>query len=514
MGQPRARGVALALLIVTAIGALPTSCAKHKNVALPGIDSNTLTTAMESGDAGVLRKWATLLAEAEEYKAIPVLIGAIDADNSLETVYSIGHFGLWLQTDVEYRFYHDGAWWRRWWDENKSRFPEEAQAVPVPELRKTSYGRKYEAFPADMDTLQGKLTYMPALLKLSPRAPEFVVVRLWAEDVARQNHPHAIPYLIGLIESADPVCARDVCQRALSKLAAVQLTDRQQLEGAWWRQWWKENLSSYPSDIQAIEIPDFRSPLTFNWTERTQEEERQAALADVADVPALDLKVGGDMKMRYFLIGPRSGSAAPENGYKLLVVVPGGDGGDGFHPFVKRIFKRACGDDYLVAQLVAPKWRFAQQSIWPTRGNPVEGQRFSTEDFVEAVISDVAGRHPLDGRCIFTLSWSSGGPAGYAVALQEKAVVTGSYVAMSVYRPEWHPPVTGAPGRVFLIEHSPEDRTCPYGDAQRAERELSEAGAAVRLVTYEGGHGWHGRIYDRVRENLSWLVGQTAGRAD
>jgi len=36
----------------------------------------------------------------------------------------------------------------------------------------------------------------------------------------------------------------------------------------------------------------------------------------------------------------------------------------------------------------------------------------------------------------------------------------------------------------------------------------------VRLVTYEGGHGWHGAIYPRVREGLSWLVEQSITRKE
>src|SRR5687768_3951868 len=75
--------------------------------------------------------------------------------------------------------------------------------------------------------------------------------------------------------------------------------------------------------------------------------------ADVADVPAEDLRAGGEEDRRYFLIGAEKGAKPPDGGYGLLLVLPGGDGVAGFHAFVKRIYKHALPDGYLVAQLVA-----------------------------------------------------------------------------------------------------------------------------------------------------------------
>jgi len=231
------------------------------------------------------------------------------------------------------------------------------------------------------------------------------------------------------------------------------------------------------------------------------------ALADVADIPSQDLTVAGKTQMRYFLIGPRENVVAPENGFKLLVVLPGGDGSADFNPFIRRIFKNALRDDYLVAQPVALKWRPSQQITWPTRVHPVEGQQFATEDFVEAVIGDVRSRHKLDDRHVFTLSWSSGGPAAYAISLADKTPVTGSYVAMSVFKPNDLPPLANAESRCYYIEHSPDDRLCPFRMAEDAERLLKENGAAVKFNTYDGGHGWRGDVYGRIRGGIQWLEG-------
>lgn len=93
-----------------------------------------------------------------------------------------------------------------------------------------------------------------------------------------------------------------------------------------------------------------------------------------SDPPSLETTVAGKDRMRYFLIGPRENAVAPEAGFRLLVVLPGGDGNADFNPFVRGILKNALGGDYLIAQPVAVKWRPDQPIVWPTRENQVEGQ--------------------------------------------------------------------------------------------------------------------------------------------
>ena len=52
---------------------------------------------------------------------------------------------------------------------------------------------------------------------------------------------------------------------------------------------------------------------------------------DVADVPSEDLRAKGDEQKRYFLIGADEKAKAPKGGYKLLLVMPGGDGSADFN---------------------------------------------------------------------------------------------------------------------------------------------------------------------------------------
>ncbi|MHC4563945.1 MAG: hypothetical protein ACYS8X_14405, partial [Planctomycetota bacterium] len=73
--------------------------------------------------------------------------------------------------------------------------------------------------------------------------------------------------------------------------------------------------------------------------------------ADVAGAGHQDLRVKGDANRRYFLIGPAKAATPPPGGFGLVVVLPGGNGGPGFLPFVKRIHKNALPKGYLIAQL-------------------------------------------------------------------------------------------------------------------------------------------------------------------
>ncbi len=230
---------------------------------------------------------------------------------------------------------------------------------------------------------------------------------------------------------------------------------------------------------------------------------------DVADIPSqeFEVKIPGAEKTApassYFLIGPKKGAEAPAKGYALLVVLPGGDGGRSFHPFVKRLYKHAAGPDYVAAQPIAPPREKPEGSVWPTRNTAARG--LSTEDFVEAVVADASSRLRIDPARVYLLAWSSSGPAAYAISLQESKSVTGFFICMSVFKPESLPPLDEAKGEAYVIEHSPGDKTCPYRMAKEAAEQLEKAGAKVRFVATSGDHGWSGDVYGRMRVGLAWL---------
>jgi predicted esterase len=442
---------------------------------------------------------ARFLAELNDPRAIPTLIGVIDADNSSSTVYGVGYFGLRRLTDVEYRDFHHGPWWRKWWEANKGRFSKEVQALPIPDLPKTEAGRKFAANPPDPATVILEPTVDDLLKMLERRYLAGDRTGLWqmAKAIGEQGDPRAIPTLIGFIEADNTYdTVYGVGYFGLSRLTGVKYDESH--DGAWWRKWWEDNKKTLAKDAQALEIPKFPK------VEKRRTPQDPAA--DVADVPSEEILIGDDAKKRYFLIGAGAESKPPAQGYRLLLVLPGGDGSADFHPFVKRIYKHALSKEYLVAQLVAPQWDAdqAQRLVWPIESLPWSGMKFSTEKFVHLVIGDVERRHKLDPECIFTLSWSSSGPAAYATSLFPDTRVTGSFVAMSVFKPETLPPLERADGQVYYILHSPQD-FIPLRMAEQARDSLRANKATTELVTYSGGHGWHGDVYGNLQRGIRWL---------
>ena len=235
-----------------------------------------------------------------------------------------------------------------------------------------------------------------------------------------------------------------------------------------------------------------------------------SAAEETADVPCQDLHAGRNPAARYFLLGPMKPGEPPKDGRTLVLVLPGGDGSAAFNGFIKNMTKFAMPQDAVVAQLVAVRWTPSQETTWPTLTNRVAKMKFTTEQFVEAVVRDVKGKHRIDARHVFTLSWSSGGPAAYAISLQPRSSITGSYIAQSVFWPTNLPPLKAARGHAYFLDHSPEDEVCLFRHALQARDALKAAGARVKLVTYKGGHGWKGDVWGRIRQGIAWLTEQTA----
>ena len=74
------------------------------------------------------------LAAQDNPRAIPTMIAVIDADNTYNTVYGVGHFGLGKLTGVPYDESHDGSWWRTWWEKNQGDYLLSEQDNVIPRL--------------------------------------------------------------------------------------------------------------------------------------------------------------------------------------------------------------------------------------------------------------------------------------------------------------------------------------------------------------------------------------------
>jgi predicted esterase len=226
--------------------------------------------------------------------------------------------------------------------------------------------------------------------------------------------------------------------------------------------------------------------------------------ADIASVPALDVHIGDDAMKRYFLIGLPTNAPATAQPYRLLLVLPGGDGSADFTPFVRRIHKNALNDRWLIAQLVAPMWdeQQKQRVVWPSRAVPYANAKFTTEAFADAVIADVKKRTRVNTNEVFALAWSSGGPAVYAMAARDDSPLSGAFVAMSVFLRGEYAAISSVKGKSFYLLQSPEDRITRFDQAEKARDALAAGGCAspftivcgrawmarARLANDEGGH--------------------------
>jgi hypothetical protein len=94
-----------------------------------------LLTASTTERRSLFGQFAGALGGIGSPKVIPILIGVIEAEDTYDTVYGIGYFGLGKLTGVSYDEKHDGAWWRQWWEKNKQRFPADVQATEIPRFK-------------------------------------------------------------------------------------------------------------------------------------------------------------------------------------------------------------------------------------------------------------------------------------------------------------------------------------------------------------------------------------------
>ena len=209
-----------------------------------------MLAAFKSGD-GRDAYWqlAQTLGDAQYAFAIPAMIAMIDADNSYDTIYWVGYFGLSKITGVRYSPFHDGDWWRRWWAEHKADYPEAVRAIAIPELPKTARGLSHTPYPADIDTPDGMVRWMTAHFStLKDGYPGWDDV---AEDLMEWQDYRAIPYLIAAMD-ADSSLKNDISYRGLDGLTGVP-SDRG-YDAAWWKNWWQKNKTRYPDPVQSLDI--------------------------------------------------------------------------------------------------------------------------------------------------------------------------------------------------------------------------------------------------------------------
>jgi predicted esterase len=227
---------------------------------------------------------------------------------------------------------------------------------------------------------------------------------------------------------------------------------------------------------------------------------------DAPKTPDRELAAGGDAKKRVFLTGPKAGDVEPSGGFGVVLVLPGGDGGEGFRDWVRGRYADWVDAGWVWAQLVAPKWSPTQEIVWPTGTSKVDGMKFTTEEFAAAAVEEISKQVKVDRRRVVAVSWSSSGPACWRMLTDKASPITAHLIAMSVFHPDELEPLSNAKARPLFLLHSPTDDRCPIKLAEKGRDAAKKAGLDVEWATYEGGHGWGGDSEDEARRALHWLA--------
>ncbi len=229
----------------------------------------------------------------------------------------------------------------------------------------------------------------------------------------------------------------------------------------------------------------FRAQLATALELRLPDLARELLERPVPDVRSID----GDPKKRFLVLGAELASDAPR---ELVVVLPGGSGQlNDFAPWVTQLATPLL-DRYVFVVLSAPVWNPKQARDWVWVTEAVQKQykaEFSVESFAREVVAALRSDTKLKLGKAFLFAWSSGGPAAYATLIADDPTFAGAYVLASVFRAKGLKPQHAAGKRVWL-EQGRADYITPLRFAQDAERWLKTSGAAVKLVEFDGGHGF------------------------
>jgi predicted peptidase len=206
--------------------------------------------------------------------------------------------------------------------------------------------------------------------------------------------------------------------------------------------------------------------------------------------------------LKYKIFEPKAKYAS----YKLLVFLPGGRGDEGFTGWCQSIYRMAIPDDFIAVQMIAPEWN-TPSAIWPTNYFPTPDMKKPIDELFTGMVKDLRKTHKITKNELYTLSWSSGGPAAYVIAATQPEV-KGHFIAMSVFRENWLPKrLRSYKNQRFFLYHSPDDEVCKLDLARKAEERLKKEKAEVKFEEYPGGHGWTQGVgsFDTIKKAFEWL---------
>ncbi len=205
-----------------------------------------------------------LFSMQQDLRGIPILIGAIDSDNSYETIYGLGYYDsvffkgrislAWSTVLIMTERGGDGGGKR-----TKHRFPPEVQAQPIPDYPKSAHGKSYRPFPANMDTFEGRVEYLRRELSIADSR-----LATAAEGLESYPDPRMIAMLIGVWVACDEAQLREECNAFVRPLYNTITKEKQfdmqaivdaQWTAKWWRDWYQQNRSKIKG-LEDFDLPD------------------------------------------------------------------------------------------------------------------------------------------------------------------------------------------------------------------------------------------------------------------
>ncbi len=188
----------------------------------------------------------TLMIKANrDERFIPQYIRAIIVGQD-EWRYWLDYYGLATLTGVSYDELHDGAWWLKWWEKNKSKYPTLA-SIEMPSLPKA-------ATHAAVETPPPSILQMESFDSLATRFVAFAnaggcfdmnEAGKWATVLRRADPVRAIPYLVSAMVAYGGVLDYDFGYYQVCQLAGVPYMGV--MDAQWWGEWWAKNYLRFPT---------------------------------------------------------------------------------------------------------------------------------------------------------------------------------------------------------------------------------------------------------------------------
>lgn len=211
----------------------------------------------ENGNKNEVLFVAQTLTKFKDPRVIRPMIALIAADNTYDTNYGIGYFGLAELTGVSYDESHDGPWWTSWWEKNKTRFSADVQNEPLPVLPKPVTATTPPNAPKVAPTSSYPPTLDGALSELANRVrggAQGAPLSGLAERIAAFRDPRAIPAVIGAIaQSRDNNYSLGYF--GLEAITGVDYDASH--DGVWWKNWWQRSRARFSSAVASLPIANY-----------------------------------------------------------------------------------------------------------------------------------------------------------------------------------------------------------------------------------------------------------------